>query len=235
MIYEVGNHSHVYCIEGIGNARAYFVGAPDYALIDTGVPGKANEIVSALAQIGVQPLQVKRIILTHHHWDHVGNLWELQRITRAAVCAHPRDAEYITGKRLRRAPRPPMARLIYGMFSLFGARNLPPVPVDRLLNDGDQMESFKIIHTPGHTPGHVCLLRKDFLFAGDLLFATAGGFRETPHMFTADLKTSRLSIAKIAELNFEVILAGHQPPHVVKSAERVRELVRKIGVLEIGD
>ncbi len=232
MIYEIGKTSGIYCIEGIGNARAYFVGAPDFALIDTGVPGKANAIVSALAQIGIQPLQVKRIILTHHHWDHVGSLWELQKITHAEVCAHPRDADYITGKRLRRSPRQPLARVLYGLFSLLGAQKLPPVRVERLLNEGDHIGSFTVIHTPGHTPGHICLLRGDYLFAGDLLFATAGGFRETPHIFTADVKTSRLSIAHIAELNFQVILVGHQPPHVVKSAERVRELVRKIGVME---
>ncbi len=228
MIYEIGNGSQVYCIDGVGRARVFFVGAPDYALIDTGVPGQATHIVSALAQIGIQPVQVKRIILTHHHWDHVGNLWELQKITRAEVCAHPRDADYITGKRPRRAPRRTLGRVVYSLFTLMGADKLPPVTVDHLLNDGDTIGSFAVIHTPGHTPGHICLQRGEFLFSGDLLFATAGGFRETPHMFTTDVSTSRLSIAKVAELEFQVILSAHHPPHVVKSAERVRELAERV-------
>ncbi len=231
MIYEIGKDSGVYAIEGTGQARVYFVGAPEYTLIDTGVPGKATRIVTALAQIGVQPVQVKRIVLTHHHWDHAGGLWELQKITRAQVCAHPRDADYVTGKRPRRAPRQPIGRIFYSLFSLLGAQKLPPVQVDRLLNDGEPIGSFQVLHTPGHTPGHICLLRGEFLFSGDLLFATAGGFRETPRIFTADVATSRRSIAKVAAFDFQVILSGHQPPHVVKSAERVRELAEKLGVV----
>ncbi|MBI3537052.1 MAG: MBL fold metallo-hydrolase [Chloroflexi bacterium] len=232
MIYQVGKDSGVYCIEGIGQARAYFVAASEYTLIDTGVPSQAPRIVSALAQIGVQPLQVKRIILTHHHWDHVGSLWELQRITHAQVCAHPRDADYITGKRPRRAPRRTLGRIMYGLFTLMGAQKLPPVPIDRALNDGEKIGAFSVIHTPGHTPGHICLQRDDFLFSGDLLFATPGAFRETPHIFTADVPTSRASIAKIAGLDFQVILSGHHAPHVVQSAARVRELANKLGAME---
>jgi glyoxylase-like metal-dependent hydrolase (beta-lactamase superfamily II) len=231
MIYQVGDKSGVYCIEGAGSARVYFVGAPDYALIDTGVPGKADRIISALALIGIQPLQVKRIILTHHHWDHVGGLWEIKRRTGAPVLAHPRDAEYITGKRARRAPRRPLGRLIYAAFGLFGARDLPNVEVDQLINDGDTVGSLTVVHTPGHTPGHLCFLRGDYLFSGDLLRATSPAFRETPHVFTADVPTSRASIRKVAEMEFQAILSSHHPPYVFRASERVRALASKLGMI----
>src|SRR5512143_2540767 len=104
MIYQVGDKSGVYCIEGEGSARVYYV-APEATLIDAGMPDKADRILSALANIGVQPLHVKRIILTHHHYDHVGSVWELKRRTGAQIVAHHRDAEYIAGKRPRRPPR----------------------------------------------------------------------------------------------------------------------------------
>lgn len=229
MVYQVGDKSGVYCIEGAGQARVYFVGAPDYTLIDAGMPGKADKIITALAQIGVQPLQVKHIILTHHHWDHVGSLWELKKRTGAQVVAHPRDADYISGRRPRRAPRRLPGRVMYGVFSLLGARNLTSVEVDRPISDGDQIGSFRVVHTPGHTPGHVCLLRGDSLFSGDLLQATSPSFRETPHIFTADVPTSRVSIRKIAGLEFQAILSSHSPPYVFRAAERVRALASKLG------
>ncbi|MBI4786110.1 MAG: MBL fold metallo-hydrolase [Chloroflexi bacterium] len=230
MIYQVGDHSGVYCIEGTGTARVYFVGAPDYTLIDAGVPRKADLVLSGLAQIGVQPLQVRRIILTHHHWDHVGSLWELKKRTGAKVLAHPRDADYISGKRVRRAPRQPLGRLMYTIFGLFGARDLPNVDVDAMLNDGDRVGSFCVIHTPGHTPGHICLLRDGYLFSGDLLMASAGEFHETPHIFTADVPTARASIRKVAQFKFEAILSSHHAPYVFGAAEKVGQLASKLGV-----
>jgi glyoxylase-like metal-dependent hydrolase (beta-lactamase superfamily II) len=188
MIYEVRDKSGVYCIEGTGMARVYYV-APEFTLIDTGMPGCMNRVLAGLAQIGVQPLKVQRIILTHHHWDHVGSLWDLRKATGAQVLAHTSDADYISGKRMRRSPRHPLGRLLYGVMGLFGARRLPYVDVDRLLRDGEQVGSFTVIHTPGHTPGHICLLRDGLLFSGDLLTASPGRFRETPRLFTADVRT----------------------------------------------
>lgn len=231
MIYQVGDSSGVYCIENIGSARVYFVGAPEFTLIDAGMPGKADRILSALAQIGVQPLQVRLIILTHHHWDHVGSLWELKRRTGAKVAAHPRDADYITGKRARRAPRQPLGRVMYSLFGLLGARRLQTVEVERLINDGDRVGSFTVVHTPGHTPGHLCLLRSDFLFSGDLLMATTGAFRETPHIFTADVPTSRASIHKVAQMEFKALLPSHHPPYVFGAAGKVHELANKLGTI----
>jgi hydroxyacylglutathione hydrolase len=101
--------------------------------------------------------------------------------------------------------------------------------VDRLINDGEQIGSFTVVHTPGHTPGHLCLLRGDSLFSGDLLLATSPAFHETPHMFTADVPTSRVSIRKVAGFDFQAILSSHSPPYVFRAAERVRALASKLG------
>ena len=231
MIYQVGDKSGIYCIEDAGQARVYYVGAPDHTLIDAGMPGKADRIIAALAQIGVQPLRVKRIILTHHHWDHVGSLWELKRRTGAEIIAHVLDADYISGKRPRRAPRRLPGRMMYSMMGLVGARNVSNVDVERKVNDGDQIGEFTVVHTPGHTPGHICLLRGDSLFSGDLLLATSPAFHETPHMFTADVPTSHVSIRKVAALEFQAILSSHSPPYVFRASERVRALASKLGTI----
>ncbi len=231
MIYQVGDHTGVYCIESAGSARVYYV-APEATLIDAGMPNKTDKILSALANIGVQPLHVKRIILTHHHFDHVGSLWELKRRTGAQILAHQRDADYIAGKRPRRAPRQLSGRLLFGLMNLFGTQNVPGVEVDHRVQDGDTIGGFTVIHTPGHTPGHICLLREGFLFSGDLLNAQASAFTETAHLFTADIPTSRQSIRKVAELEFEAILSSHRPPVVFGAMSKVRELAKKLGTLE---
>lgn len=230
MIFQVGDKSGVYCIESAGRARVYFV-APEATLIDAGAPGKADKILSALANIGVQPLHVKRIILTHHHYDHVGSLWELKRRTGAQTFAHFRDADYIAGKRPRRAPRQLSGRLFYAVMNLGGARNIQGIQVDQRLQDGDRVGGFTVIHTPGHTPGHLCLLRADYLFSGDLILAKASGFGETPHMFTTDVPTSRVSIRAIAQIHFAAILSSHNPPVVFGAMGKMKELVNKLGTL----
>ena len=230
MIYQVGDKSGVYCIENAGSARVYFV-APEVTLIDAGEPGKADKILSALANIGVQPLHVKRIILTHHHYDHVGSVWELKRRTGAQVVAHHRDAEYIAGKRQRRAPRQISGRVMFALMNLAGARSVHGVEVDRRVQDGERIGQFVVIHTPGHTPGHMCLLRDGYLFSGDLVNAKAGAFGETPHLFTADVPTSRQSIRLVADLKFNVVLSAHHPPVVFGATEKMRELANKLGTL----
>jgi hydroxyacylglutathione hydrolase len=230
MIFQVGDKTGVYCIENAGNARVYYV-APEATLIDAGLPGKADKIISALANIGVQSLHVRRIIVTHHHFDHVGSLWELKRRTGAQIYAHHRDADYISGKRQRRPPRHLSGRVMYALMNSGFARHVQGVEADQRVNDGDQIGSFTVIHTPGHTPGHICLLRNGYLFSGDLLQATPGEFRETPHIFTADVPTSRASIRMVSKLDFHVILSAHNSPHVFGAVERVRELADKLGMV----
>lgn len=229
MVYQIADKSGVYCIDEAGAARVFYV-APEHTLIDAGMPHRANRILGGLAQLGVQPIHVRRIILTHHHWDHVGSLWELKRRTGAKVFAHTRDAEYINGQHPRRPPRQAFARIAYWTFGVMGAHDLVNVDVDVCVKDWDRIGAFTVIHTPGHTPGHICLLWQDVLFSGDLLLPGPSVFRETPHAFTADVPASRASIRKIAGLEFQAILAAHHTPCVLDASERVGELARALGM-----
>jgi hydroxyacylglutathione hydrolase len=227
MIFQVGDQSGIYCIDSAGPARVFYV-SDERTVVDTGIPRSADKILAGLAQIGVSPLQVKRIIATHHHADHVGSLFELRKRTGAAVVAHPLDAEYINGRRARRAPKGALGKLMFGMMSLIGANRLPSVEVDQPVEDGDHVGGFEVIHTPGHTPGHICLLYGKYLFSGDLLQATPVKFEETPHLFTSDLALSRASISKVAHLEFDSLLSSHHPPYAFGAAEKMRELAQKL-------
>ena len=120
-------------------------------VIDPG--GNAEEINRAIAESG---LEISIIVLTHGHSDHIAALRDIQDRTGAEVAIHSEDADFLETS------------------SQFGISYRTPHPPDRLLGEGDIIETgelqFKIIHTPGHTPGGICLLTDDKVFTGDTLF-----------------------------------------------------------------
>jgi len=124
-------------------------------VIDPG--GDAEDIFKAITQSG---LAIKRIVLTHGHSDHIAALRDIQDRTGAEVAIHIADAQFLQGR---------------GAFSSqFGISYRTPSPPDRLLRRGDTIEiggwRFTVLHTPGHTPGSICLLTEGRVFTGDTLF-----------------------------------------------------------------
>lgn len=124
-------------------------------VIDPG--GNADSIKRAIDESG---LDIELIALTHGHSDHIAALRDIQDHTGAEVAIHAEDADFLEG---------------YGsMSSQFGISYRTPHPPDRLLHEGDIIEagglSFTVMHTPGHTPGSICLLSGNKVFTGDTLF-----------------------------------------------------------------
>ncbi|MDD5045332.1 MAG: MBL fold metallo-hydrolase [Candidatus Omnitrophica bacterium] len=121
-------------------------------------PGGNYETISrAIDETG---LNIQVIILTHGHSDHIAALRDVQEKTGAEVAIHIEDADFLEGR---------------GSFSSqFGISYRTPHPPERLLREGDVIEaggmSFKVIHTPGHTPGSISLLTDFGIFTGDTLF-----------------------------------------------------------------
>jgi len=135
------------------------------AIIDPG--GEAERIVSALRQEQARPAV---IIDTHGHWDHIGGNQRLRELTKAPLLIHRLDAPMLAQGRLNLGPE-------------FGADGNGGT-ADRLLEDGDAIAVGKltltVIHTPGHTPGGICLLCEDLLFTGDTLFKYSVGRSDLP-------------------------------------------------------
>ncbi|MGB8648576.1 MAG: MBL fold metallo-hydrolase [Anaerolineae bacterium] len=227
MIYEIGGGTGVYCIEGAG-PRVYYVAYPEPMLIDTGGPGQTEIVLRALAQIGVQPISIRRIVLTHHHLGHVGGVAELKRRSGANVYAHVADIPYISGRLRRRAPRNRVERVLNSAVAWTGVMDVPPARIEKPVDEGMVVNGWQILHTPGHTPGHICLLRDRMLISGDLLQASAGGFREMSLSSIADIPASRASIAKIANLSFDAILSAHHAPYVMNANGKVQELAARL-------
>ncbi len=210
-IYQVGGS----CGSGILGVNIYFVVDDGLTLVDTGFKGRLGAIASAARSLGYSLLDIKRVIITHHHPDHTGNIAILKGLTGANVTVHIEDAPYIDGTLPHPGPQRP-AWLSKYMASFNWSWAFTPVKVDTVVKDGDMLPllgGMQVVHTPGHTPGSICLWleRKKVLIVGDVL-AHRFGLRLPALMFTVDIAQEVRSISKILGLDFEVICFGHGLP-----------------------
>jgi len=175
------------------SARVYLIlGAGPATLVDTG-SGQGESTEQILAGIetvreefgeDVAVGDIRRILITHGHVDHVGGLWQMLEHTDAQLGIHPLDCRAITmpeeravlGKRrmldfLRRAGvESKRCEEIVGP-DRYRRVKRPGIPVTYSLEDGLELDGIRVIHTPGHAPGHVCLAIGDVLLTGDHILA----------------------------------------------------------------
>ena len=139
---------------------------------------EAENILQSAAELG---LTIKLIILTHGHCDHIAGLKEVKEATGAGIAVHGNDAEY-------------HGQQAMAMALAFGLYCPTPPPPDRLLKNGDSIDigglHFEVLHTPGHTPGGICLYGHGVLFSGDTLFNYGIGRFDLPGGDYAQLMNS---------------------------------------------
>jgi len=216
---------------GVWGANVYLLVDDGLTLVDTGFLGRTDRILEQIKELGYSPSDITRIIITHHHADHVGSLAELKRVTQAKIIAHPADAPYIDGTLSQPGPARPQW-LSRGLACLNWLWSAEPVTVDVLVNDGDELPilgGIKILHTPGHTPGSICLYLqdKDLLIAGDLL-ANRFGLRLPSRGFTVDIAQEKQSIKRIACLEFDIICFGHGSPIMYNAHQAVADFADRL-------
>jgi glyoxylase-like metal-dependent hydrolase (beta-lactamase superfamily II) len=192
-----------------GYVNSFVIVGNGVTLIDTGVTGGDQKILEALADLGKGPRDVHRIILTHLHADHAGAAARLKEVTGAPVYMHPVDAQLV---RQGIAVRPGFT----GVFPLNGLMSVAqvvrpgryrPCEVDHEVVEGDVIEDgFQVVFTPGHSAGHISLLREGWLFAGD---AATNLLRPGPPFIFEDQALSRESFQRLAGLEFELAGFGH--------------------------
>ncbi len=156
---------------------AYLVGDSDTG--EALVIDPADNIDGILTTAAKNNLQIKYIVNTHGHVDHISGNKEMKAKTGAPIIIHEGDA-FMLGH------TPPM------LLQMFGAEDSPPA--DMTVKDDDTISigniSLKVIHTPGHSPGGMCLYIKGFVFTGDTLFVESVGRTDLNGSSASQLFTS---------------------------------------------
>jgi glyoxylase-like metal-dependent hydrolase (beta-lactamase superfamily II) len=214
---------------GLIAGRVYAIEDPDgFTIIDASISGAANKIIAQIQALGRQASDIKRILITHGHPDHVGDLARLKQMTSAQVMCHALEKPVIQGEQpIVRRPsglRPPNTFI------------KPPTQVDRVLDDGDVlpevMGGLQVVFTPGHAPGHLSFWHpeKRILFCGDVIFHTFGLRLPLP-MLTVDMDEDKRSIAKLVALEPSVVCFGHGQPITENAAAQIRGFAQRVGAI----
>jgi glyoxylase-like metal-dependent hydrolase (beta-lactamase superfamily II) len=228
-IHRLGDHSMVnsYLVEEAG----------EVTIIDAGLPGYYRDIPGELAAMGRTVADVRALLLTHGHTDHIGFAERLRRERQVPVSVHEADAALARGEVPNPAKgfgptrlRPLLGFLWFSM--LRGGLRTPKLREVATFGDGATLDvpgSPRVVLTPGHTPGsavlHVASL--DALFVGDA-FATyavttgARGPQVAP--FTADAAQAVASLARLEEVSAGLVLPGHGDPWTGGVEEAVRQV-----------
>jgi glyoxylase-like metal-dependent hydrolase (beta-lactamase superfamily II) len=162
-----------------------FLVASDHGviLIDAGPADSVGAITAALSHIGAAWTDITDVVLTHSHPDHVGGLEDV-----AAKAPHAAFRA--------------------------GAADCPHIPVRtglQPLADGDEVHGLRVLHTPGHSPGHISLLHEQdgTLFIGDAVGSASGALMRPPAAFTADAAEAELTLRRLSALAPTRVLFSH--------------------------
>jgi glyoxylase-like metal-dependent hydrolase (beta-lactamase superfamily II) len=228
-IHRIGDRSIVnsYLVEDAGQVT----------IIDAGVPGHYRDMPAELAAMGRTVADVRALLLTHGHTDHIGFAERLRRERQVPVSVHEADAALARGE----VPNPakgygptrlgPLLGFLWYTI-LRGGLRVPKLQEVATFGDGATLDvpgSPRVILTPGHTPGSAALHvpSLDALFVGDA-FATyavttgARGPQVAP--FTADAAQAVASLARLEDVSADLALPGHGDPWTGGIQEAVRQV-----------
>jgi glyoxylase-like metal-dependent hydrolase (beta-lactamase superfamily II) len=228
-IHRIGGNSMInsYLVEQAG----------EVTIVDAGVPGYYKDLDRELAAMGRTPADVRALILTHGHSDHIGFAERLRRERRVPVSVHEADAALARGE----VPNPAKGYgpvrlgpfLGFLWFTLLhGGLRTPKLQEVATFGDGATLEvpgSPRVILTPGHTPGSAALhfASLSAVFVGDA-FATyavttgARGPQVAP--FTADAAQAVQSLARLEAISADQVLPGHGDSWTGGIAEAIRQI-----------
>ncbi len=225
----------VYVLDGVRGCNVYLLGSgEELTLIDTGMPGQAGTILSQLREMGFVPSDLRTIVLTHGHPDHVGSAKALAARCGARILAHRDEVPYIEGARPMPAASA-LSRLMYWLTALW--LRSTAVSVDGALLDAQMVHALgglQVCHAPGHTPGSISLYQPErgLVFCGDALFnrnpmTGRRGLQLPLASVSADMAQARASARLLADLAIEMLLPGHGEPVSGDVPDRILALLGK--------
>ncbi len=213
-----------------GLVNVYILQTQDgLAILDTGFPGRTGKILDAVRQIGKTPADVRHIVLTHCHPDHIGSAAALKRATGATVWAHPLDAPRMEqGLTMREdmCPSPGWRNWLLAKILAGKVTKVEPIVVDRLLEDRDSPEfapDLTAIHMPGHSVGQLAF---HWARHGGVLFPADACVNRRGLVLAVATEDPQLAIASLGKLKayeFDMVCVMHGAPIMEHGAEQFRQ------------
>jgi len=213
----------IHRVDNVSGSNCVLLAGDEMAVVDTGIPGNGERIVDYVKSIGRSPSDVRWIILTHHHFDHSGSAAEVHALTGAEIIAHADEALPAAGGglTLRQGTEgehiPLWYRWIVGAPKRRAyAINFPTIPIHRTVVDGDVLPCFDglhVMHTPGHTPGSICLLLNSpaVLFLGDSAINNRDRISRPLMWDRQKRRELDASLRRLREVEAEMASFGHGP------------------------
>jgi len=204
-------------IPGFVNSYIFRSGEETY-LIDTGLARKARKIVRAFEEARIPFDRVGKVLLTHHHIDHMGGAAFLVETTHAPLACHGEDAPFVDGR--TPTPHPWIMRLFV---------RVRPAPVAIPLKEGDRVGSLVVLHVPGHTPGEVAFYEpaRKILFSGDSVVEHEGHLSIPAAKYASNLEQAVQSLQRLRALDVELLLPGHGVPVTRNIPGLLDDLIRR--------
>ena len=206
---------NVFVVPGVVANPYLIVDVDGLTVIDAGLPRSDKKILAYLTSLGKRAQDVKRILITHSDFDHIGGLAALQAATGARTYASRIEADAIARGKPSREISPKgfsLRRMLFSLISPFVKAT--PVQVDEILAEGDTLPvlgGLRVVETPGHTPGHISLFAPSVgvLFCGDSMVSDAKGLQGSRPGITWDETRARESERKQAALGAQIVCSGH--------------------------
>jgi glyoxylase-like metal-dependent hydrolase (beta-lactamase superfamily II) len=220
----------IYALGGRAGAhvRAFVLDSGDELLvIDTLFAAHARPIMEQIEAIGRSVKDVKHIILTHGHRSHLGGLAELAALSGAPVYGHEWEADIIAGQRAAQPvswlPHSPLQSYPFQLGNNLNISKHAPKAVDHYIHEGDQIGPLTVVHTPGHSPGHLAFWwdEKKALFVGDAI-VTWPRFELGWRGFLLNPTQHKESIKRLAEFDTEFMFTGHGDPVLGGAGKKIR-------------
>ena len=191
-------------------------------LVDTGVKSSTDRLLAGLAAMGRSIQDVTRIVLTHAHGDHAGGAAKTAELSGAPVSIHRTDAQW--AREGHAPPRDPGT--LFGRLLNRTSNAFPPVVIAEEFADGDVLPiagGLRVVHTPGHTPGHVALLNEStgVLITGDSIW-NVRKLSFGVKAFCNDITLNQQTAHVLGELDYEVAAFTHGPHVTEQAREKVR-------------
>ncbi len=217
----------LYWLRGLGGFINAYLWQGD-TLLDAGAPTLAHAFWYELRRGGFDPRSLRHAMVSHCHVDHAGGLQHLHQ--PLAVHGAADDLAVLRGDRTAPRYHPTFGFLVEAAEALIPRARLHGEHVTHPVAEGDEVNGWRIIAAPGHTPGSVLWYQPETrtVFVGDLLIHHFGFLQGPSPLFTEDYEQAVASLSRVKELEIELVLFGHGRPLAVDAERRLHRLIDRL-------